>query len=758
MDSTTRRTFLLSTATAPAGVAAQTRRPRAPRTPAPKPEADLAPLTGKFRNPGKHERPITWYFPSGPDPQKIAADIAEFKKLALGGICIMPATSALKVPYLSSGYWKTIDLTVKEAVRQDLRVWLYDEIDYPSSSAGGAVIRAHPEYEVTGLEYQEILVQGGSRVQIEVPRAPLEGAYGQELQNPGNLRDLKAAVSDGVLQWDAPAGNWKIHLFTKRISDPLAEVAKGRAGLVRPLANLLDANAIREFISSTYEGYARTVGRYFGKDIEAMFTDEPCLHTAGYWDFGERADQHRPMLPWVSGFPEYFYARKGYDLMPLLPAVMRDAGPETTKIRCDYWDVVCDLIVESYYGQLRDWCGEHKIAFSGHVLLEEGLLLHLMFTGSFIRSLARMHIPGIDLIGPRPEGVSLENTMTGVGGLYVGKLASSAAHTRGRSEVMSESFAASGLEMTQEKMIAIANWQFATGVTEVMPMSIHYHMSHRRRDRDSEAFRKFLQDDFFKDPGYYATYVGRVKAMLTGGRHVADIAVLVPEVSIWANYVPAEATMPYQRYREKNPKAVEIDDAFLELSTELLRAQLDYDYLDDEAFEKAEISQGKLTLAGESYEVLVLPAATTMRFRIADKIAAFRRAGGRVVACGELPQEAMERGKDDALKALLAGAITAHAAKPGEIPAAVRKLLTPDVSLSAPDRQIYYLHKRKNNADIYFLINMGDTAKKTEVSFARARGRASIWNPADGTIQQVGAGTKVALELPKLSGRFVVFG
>jgi alpha-L-rhamnosidase len=392
------------------------------------------------------------------------------------------------------------------------------------------------------------------------------------------------------------------------------------------------------------------------------------------------------------------------------------------------------------------------------VLLEEGLLLHLMFTGSFIRSLARMHIPGIDLIGPRPEGVSLEDTMTRVGGLYVGKLASSAAHTRGRSEVMSESFAASGLEMTQEKMIAIANWQFVTGITEMMPMSIHYHMSRRRRDRDSDDFRKFLQDDFFKDPGFYAAYVGRIKAMLTGGQHVADIAMLVPEVSIWANYVPAEATMPYQRYREKNPKAVEIDDAFLDLSTELLRAQLDYDYLDDEAFEKAEISQGKLNLAGESYSLLVLPAATTMRFRIADKVAAFRRAGGRVVACGELPDQAMERGKDEALKKLLAGAVTAHAAKPAEAVHAIRKFLTPDVSLTAPERQIYYLHKRKNGADIYFFINMSDAAKQTEVTFSRVRGRAAIWNPIDGTTRDIGARSKITLELPKLSARFVVFG
>ncbi len=157
-----------------------------------------------FANPGRQERPVTWYAPSGPDAAKIAADLKELKRFGLGGICIIPTTASLTVPYLSEGYWETIRLTVEEAVRQDLRVWLYDELDYPSSSAGGAVIARCPECVVTALEY----------------------------------RDGK---------------------FEKRVGDPLAEVAKGRAGLVRPLGNLLDANAVREFINTTYESYARSV-------------------------------------------------------------------------------------------------------------------------------------------------------------------------------------------------------------------------------------------------------------------------------------------------------------------------------------------------------------------------------------------------------------------------------------------------------------------------------------------------------------------
>lgn len=199
-------------------------------------------------------------------------------------------------------------------------------------------------------------------------------------------------------------------------------------------------------------------------EIHCRTSPRAVLAWCARWDFGEKEEDHRPLLPWVDGFPEYFYARKGYDIWPKLECLVKDSGPETSKVRCDYWEVVFHLILESYYEKLAGWCAQNSIAFSGHQLLEEGLLLHLMFSGSFFRNASRQHIPGMDLIGPRPEGVSLEDTMTKVGGPYVGKMLSSAAHTRGRTEVMSESFAVSGYEMTLEKFVAIANWQFATGV------------------------------------------------------------------------------------------------------------------------------------------------------------------------------------------------------------------------------------------------------------------------------------------------------
>lgn len=681
------------------------------------------PSEAEFLDPPWQVRPITWYFPQRADLEMIASDLADLKKLGIGGVCLLPDDRLLKAEYLSPGFWQLMHITIEEAIRRNFRIWLYDESGYPSTSAGGYVLRHHPKYVVTGLEYNEGPVKQGAFT-VGDPIVAEQMAEGGE---------VIAKVGGAT--------------FVKRVGDPLVRIAQGRAGLKLPLSNLLDADAGREFISSTYEGYARTVGRYFGKEIEAIFTDEPCLHVAGYWNFGEKAENYRPLFPWVDGFPEYFHKKKGYDLLPLLPCLVKDAGPETVNVRCDYWEVVCELVMEGYFDQRFDWCRQHNISSTGHMLLEEWLMTHLMFTGSLIRAAAREHIPGVDLIGPRPNTASLEHTMTGVGGVWVPKYISSAAHTRGRSDVMSESFAASGPTMTLEKMVPTANWEFVAGVTELLPMSHQY----ARRTIPKDALET-THDEFYRDPTFFATYLARLRSMLSGGVHVADLGVLVPETSIWANYVPAPVGMPYKAYREKNPVAARIDDEFAALSQELLSSQMDFDYLDDEILVTAEISGGKLHLANEAYSVLVIPRSTTMRYSVAQKVAAFRNDGGRVVACGTLPTASVERGKDLALKQALAA--VPLMATPKGVVREIRRIWQTDIVLDRPDPKFYYLHRRKENHEIYFLINMDQGACEHEIKF-KAAGSATIWDPRTGAIKPW-KGREVRIE--GLSAIFIVFG
>ncbi|MDK1032350.1 MAG: glycosyl hydrolase, partial [Planctomycetia bacterium] len=495
-------------------------------------------------------------------------------------------------------------------------------------------------------------------------------------------------------------------------------------------------------------------------------TDEPALHIAGWWN-SKITEDRLPMLPWVDGFAEYFYARKGYEIGPRLPCLLHDLVPDASKVRCDYWEVVSGLILESYFVQISQWCARHGIAFTGHLLLEESLMLHLMFSGSLYRCVAAMDIPGIDLLGS-----TLGETMPEWGGPWVPKFVSSAAHASGKSEVMSESFAGSGAEMTLETLVAMANWQFVLGVTELLPMSIHY-FTHTPKRVSEEDLKDFRKDAFFDDPSFYATYLGRLKTFLGGGRHVADVALLMPETSIRANYTPAGIGLSMDEYRKASPVAARIDDSFLALTEGLLENQIDFDYLDDEAFLSAQMDDGKLRIADETYSILVLPSSTTLRWAVIEKIRDFRQSGGIVVAFGTLPHEAVERGKDDAVREAVAemfaappagtqeGVTPVHASEIDGVVEAIRKEQKADVCLARPDPKVYYLHKRKAGCDIYFLVNNEERPKTLDVTF-RCRGTPEIFDPRTGAITEVqplssGEDTRLSIDLDKLSAVLIVF-
>jgi hypothetical protein len=240
--------------------------------------------------------------------------------------------------------------------------------------------------------------------------------------------------------------------------------------------------------------------------------------------------------------------------------------------------------------------------------------------------------------------------------------------------------------------------------------------------------------------------------MLSGGSHVADVAILVPETSIWANYVPAPVTMPFDLYRKKNPIAASIDDDFGALSSQLLRHQIDFDYLDDEITVTAEVENGRFRIADESYRILVIPSSTTMRCSVADKVAAFSRAGGKVVACGQLPTRSMERGMDRRLAEALSS--SHRVPDPQAVIEAITAVGQRDFSLSQPDPHIYYLHRRKQGRDIYFVINMATEDRELEPAF-RAKGQASVWDPRTGETRPF---TEKRLKIPSTSAMFVVFG
>lgn len=640
---------------------------------------------------------------------------------------------------IDRGGWDKFKASVAECGRNGLEVWIYDEQFYPSGRAGGQTTDGHPELEAQGLFYGSLDVhvseKEGKSIEWKLPTGKPFYIAAFPLSLIGTIygegEDLTDKADGGAVKTEMKQGGWRLVAF---VENRLYEGTHAPITTGQPYPNLLDPAAVKRFIELTHERYYANCGEEFGKTIKAFFTDEPSLQSG----FLTAEAQQYPALPWYHGLPEIFEARNGYDIRKALPALFNDAGGDTVRYRCDWYSTLSQQIADAYFKQIREWCKAHNVASTGHLLWEESLLYHVPFYGSVFPSLRELDWPGIDVLGcgrQATQGSHIE------GGPVAPKLISSAAHLYGKPRTMTESFCfVSKKEKPIEELIGHVAWQWALGINSLSVLSIKPHY-------DNDEFRR-LND-----------FTGRVGSVLTQGDFVADVAVLYPIASVWADFVP---TNRHVSYIGDQPKGREVDEAFRDVSRELLACQRDYDYLDEQAICSAKIEGGAIEIGKNSYRILVLPHASVLRFDTLKQIAEFADSGGKVISYKAIP-----RVREDAGDAAEFGELrdriwdkATHVETLRALEKAVRSHEIPDVAVSPQAREINYQHRAFSNGDAYFLVNNGEKPFTGAFTF-RAAGEAQLWDPATGKIAAIEAKavkglTRVKLTVPPLSGVFVV--
>ena len=99
----------------------------------------------------------------------------------------------------------------------------------------------------------------------------------------------------------------------------------------------LNRKAVGKFIEVTHEAYRKNVGKYFGKAIPGIFTDEP-MYGRGHED---------EILPWTGELAATFRRRFGYDVRDRLVDIHLDTrDPQGRAVRWHYWECVTQMFVE----------------------------------------------------------------------------------------------------------------------------------------------------------------------------------------------------------------------------------------------------------------------------------------------------------------------------------------------------------------------------------------------------------------------------
>ena len=638
--------------------------------------------------------------------------------------------------------FRKLSKQISDAKEKGYLVWFYDEMGYPSCSAGGRVTDANPEFESQMVRYRsfeatgkELKIEPAGKVVLCAAFPVKDGIIDLE-----SKEDLTEQALKGAFSWKPPAGEWKLCLY-----EWVPTEAWQFHDQARPMGNIMDKRAAKLFIEITHEKMKEELGDQIS-DIFLFFTDEPQFNTAEYWGSHTRQNVP-PAVTWAEEFPAAFEKKYGYPVQEALPALFDNAGDQTGRYRHDFYDVTSDLVAENYWGQIQDWCHENGTYSSGHMLLEEALLYAVMFSGSFIKNWEREDLPGVDLLRA-PKYQTMTGMVPGKEG-FACKMAASVATFGNKPGVFTESYAViNRTDEPEEGYLdaakGVAGWQFQQGITHMFTYSIQ------------QALNKVEYIEL-------ADFAGRLALLCRRGRPVSNTAVLIPEAASWAFYNPPDGG-PWPRYWACNPDVAEIDTVFNETCYSLSSNQVDFEMLSEGYLQDADIQDGRLHLGDQSFATLMVPETRMLSKASMEKLEAFVEAGGNVVFVGTLPYMSPPKGVDNeilaAAKNLLANDNVIHVQETDGLPSAVEWItgkVQQETTWQGED-VVRLAHQREANRDIIIIANpsLTDASGELACSF---KGKASIWNPEDGSVVEIGtvkSGQGIEVNIPGNSARFVV--
>ncbi|MDD5704403.1 MAG: glycosyl hydrolase [Kiritimatiellae bacterium] len=606
-------------------------------------------------------------------------------------------------PLFSEKWWGLVQWFAGEARRHGMAVslsdytlnwlgqgWYVDEILKENASLHGSLL-------TTSICDAE----GGCPLNWTVP----EGAIAvtafrmAEHRADGESVDLRKAVRENVLTWLPPEGRWRVAAVHTRVIP----------SSIDPLNPAMGRKIIEKFFQRMEDHLPGEAGRA----LNFFFSDELGFGLRGWL--------------WHHALPQTFQKRKGYDVIPELPALFMDIGPRTPKIRLDYSDVMVALEEEHYFKPIYEWHQKRGMIYGCD---HGGRGYDVVEFGDYFRTQRWNQGPGCDQPGLGADVVK-------------NKVASSIAHLYLRPRVWLEGYYGSGWGTTPAEVTRATFRNFLMGQNLLTLHGLSYSMH-------GGWWEWAPPDNHFNMP--YWTHMGgamkcfeRLSYLLSQGHHCCDVAVVYPVASM-------EAGMEGER---------SVETAF-EVGRLLYAAGVDFDFMDFESLERAAASDGHLRVSGEDYRVLVLPAMRALRQSTLDQAVEFYRKGGIVIAIGALPEASDRTGRSDpgldrqvadlfGLPAARAhslqephvrrspeGGMAVVAPASAHAVSLIREAFTPDVRASGDHPDACFLHRRIGRRDVYALYGF---PRNTECFF-RAHGKAERWDPWTGSTQPLHAFTR----------------
>jgi hypothetical protein len=544
---------------------------------------DFASLSAEFKSPSKEYTTapfFVWNYKI--TKEEIDHFLDEFKKQGSLQVFIHPRPGLI-TEYLSDEWFELFKYTVDKGKELGMNVWIYDENSYPSGFGGGNVPDQMPESYNQG--------QGLKMSKFETLPDTAGKYYLCLKEENGKYINITSALENEK----GKTGNY--FLFFKTYN--------GKSDWYGGFSyvDLLYPGVTQKFIEVTMSGYEKYLGSEFGKTIPGTFTDEPQINSPGGIRF-------------TPDLFDMFKKRWNYDLRTQLPSLYEEVG-NWKMVRHNYTQTLLQLFIYRWSKPWYNYCEQHGLKFTGHYWEHEWPSMRP--GGDNMAMYAWHQQPAIDMLFNQFNDSSVKAQF---GNIRSVKELASAANQTGRQRKLSETYGASGWELTFAEMKRLGDWEYVLGVNLMNQHLAHITLAGARKYDYPLTFT--YHEPWWNDYKYLNEHYARLSMALSAGKQINDILVIEPTTSAWL----------YDSYIKPNKKSDEIGQTFQNFITKLEKSQVEYDLGSENILkDRGSVSKGKMIVGQCSYSTVVLPPMMENldlpTFKLLKKFVA---AGGTLVA------------------------------------------------------------------------------------------------------------------------------
>lgn len=548
--------------------------------------------------------------------------------------------------------------------------------------------------------------------------------------------------ADGRIEWDVPQGRWTILRFGYTLEGQRirAESSGGRGGYE---ADMLASDAIECQFKNTAVPML--------EDSASIGGVVKYLHIDSY-ELG--ADVRGQQPTWSRSFREEFKNRRGYDLLPYLPALARrivDGREVTDRFFEDFRWTVGDLMAERFWARFGELAHQHGVGI--HTETGYGTYPYPHIDG--LRCAGNNDVP----MGEFWYGTDIMSQFNPWGNVI--RSVASAAHIYGRPIVQAESFTAwTHWREFPYALKPVGDEAFVAGLNRVV-----FHQYTHQPLLDMKPGWQYgagthidRNITWWEEARAFFEYLARCQYLLQKGTFVAD-----------ALYFYGEGVTKFVPLREYVRPSLPRGYDFDAVNADVLLHRLS-------------VLNGRLVLPGGlSYRVLVLPGDAVMSPAVLRRVKELVAAGALVV--GSKPQRVPGLAgfphSDEALASLgdeVWGNNDGKSVKERNLGKGrivwgkpIQEVLTsagiaPDFEFQGrADASLDFIHRSAGGAEIYFVTNRKERQELAECTFRVTGKRPEIWDPVTGdtrpaqAFKQVVGRTTLPLDFAPYGSIFVVF-